>query len=76
MTKQLGNSTRLLSLNLDDCQRRKMFQIEPGVISNLVRSEELSMQGPSFTNWAVEEVNGERSNASLAELKNLGHLAT
>ncbi|KAF3453153.1 hypothetical protein FNV43_RR03590 [Rhamnella rubrinervis] len=73
LPREIGNLSRLLSLNLEDC--RHLEVIEPNVISRLTRLEELNLKY-SFTNWQVEgECNDdERRNASLSELKNLSHL--
>ncbi|GMN24899.1 hypothetical protein TIFTF001_000738 [Ficus carica] len=72
--KKLGQLTRLRSLHLSNCGNVK--EIEPGVISNLVRLEELSIGVSSFPSLWIEEVTDGRNNVCLTELKNLQHLTT
>ncbi|KAM6579695.1 hypothetical protein CsatA_003469 [Cannabis sativa] len=73
LSKQVGQLTHLQLLNLDGCQYLKV--IEPDVISSLINLEELYMRDVEIA-WEVEKVSSERSNVSLAELKNLSQLNT
>ncbi|KAI9153604.1 hypothetical protein LWI28_013801 [Acer negundo] len=61
--------TRLRLLDMNECQKLKT--ITPGVISSLIRLEELYMVN-SFVQW---DANGQ-NNASLTELKQLSRLTT
>ncbi|XP_024182971.1 uncharacterized protein LOC112188155 isoform X2 [Rosa chinensis] len=70
LPKEIGQLTRLRLLDLSDCSELEV--IVPGVISSLVTLEELRMRN-SFNKWEVE---GERSNASLSELKHLSRLSS
>ncbi|KAL5575947.1 hypothetical protein UlMin_017646 [Ulmus minor] len=67
LRRQIGKLTRLRLLDLRNCRDLKV--IEAGVISNLIRLEELYMQD-GFKQWEVEGV----SNTSLSEIKNLSRL--
>ncbi|KAM6579699.1 hypothetical protein CsatA_003473 [Cannabis sativa] len=73
LSKQVGQLTHLKLLNLDDCEDLEV--IEPDVISSLKNLEELYMRDVKIA-WEVEKVSSERSNVSLAELKNLPRLNT
>uniref|UniRef100_A0A803Q7H5 AAA+ ATPase domain-containing protein n=1 Tax=Cannabis sativa TaxID=3483 RepID=A0A803Q7H5_CANSA len=73
LSKQVGQLTHLQLLNLNDCKDLKV--IEPDVISSLKNLEELNMRDVKIA-WEVEKVSSERSNVSLAELKNLPRLNT
>ncbi|PRQ21217.1 putative leucine-rich repeat domain, L domain-containing protein [Rosa chinensis] len=66
---EVGKLTHLRLLDLSDCSNLEV--ISPGVISSLGRLEELRMRN-SFNKWEVE---GERSNANLSELKHLSQLS-
>lgn len=70
---QIGQLTRLRLLDLRYCYNLEVIQ--PNVISNLLRLEELNME-ESYTKWEIEGVNDEGSNANIAELKNLSQLTT
>ncbi|TXG48455.1 hypothetical protein EZV62_027749 [Acer yangbiense] len=69
LPREIGQLTRLISLNLRSCSKLRV--IAPNVLSSLTRLEELRL-GNSFIGWEVEG----RSNASLAELKQLSRLTT
>lgn len=71
--REIGQLTRLRMLNLDYCN--KLDVIQPNVIGSLTRLEELTVTR-GFTNWEVEGVNSDRTNASLSELKNLARLTS
>ncbi|GMN68302.1 hypothetical protein TIFTF001_037360 [Ficus carica] len=73
LPKHIGQLIHLQSLNLEFCEYLEVIQ--PGVISSLVRLEELNMRGVPLK-WEDEGVGGERTNASLIELKNLPQLTT
>ncbi|XP_060972957.1 probable disease resistance protein At4g27220 isoform X1 [Cannabis sativa] len=73
LSKQVGQLTHLQLLNLDFCGDLKV--IEPNVISSLINLEELYMRRVKIA-WEVIKVSSERSNVSLAELKNLPRLNT
>ncbi|KAM6579710.1 hypothetical protein CsatA_003484 [Cannabis sativa] len=73
LSKQVGQLTHLQLLNLDYCKDLEV--IEPDVISSLKNLEELYMSDVEKA-WEVEKVSSERSNVSLAELKNLDRLNT
>ncbi|KAF4346144.1 hypothetical protein F8388_016113 [Cannabis sativa] len=73
LSKQVGQLTHLQLLNLDYCKGLEV--IEPDVISSLIHLEELYMRDVKIA-WEVEKVSSERSNVSLAELKNLPWLNT
>ncbi|CAN6583089.1 unnamed protein product [Malus baccata var. baccata] len=72
LPEEIGKLTRLRLLDLSDCSQLEV--ISPNVISRLTSLEDLRMEN-SFNGWMPEEVSGERSNASLSELKDLPHLA-
>ncbi|XP_048136679.1 uncharacterized protein LOC115734374 [Rhodamnia argentea] len=72
LPKAIGELTELRSLDLRSCTRLEV--IEPGVLASLVNLEELYMED-SFDRWEVED-EAPRSNASLAELKNMKKLST
>ncbi|KAL5741053.1 hypothetical protein ACOSQ2_030233 [Xanthoceras sorbifolium] len=67
LPEEIRQLTRLRMLDLSNCSNLKV--IKPNVISSLTRLEELRM-GNSFVQWDVDG----RSNANLAELKQLLHL--
>ncbi|TXG58230.1 hypothetical protein EZV62_016059 [Acer yangbiense] len=69
LPREIGQLTRLMSLNLRSCSKLRV--IAPNVLSSLTRLEELRL-GNSFIGWEVEG----RSNASLVELKQLSRLTT
>ncbi|KAJ7973523.1 Disease resistance protein [Quillaja saponaria] len=71
LPREIGQLTCLCLLDLSNCS--KLDVIVPNVLSNLTRLEELYMEN-SFSQWEVEGVNRERSNASIAELSHLYHL--
>ncbi|XP_024019359.1 probable disease resistance protein At4g27220 [Morus notabilis] len=73
LPKHIGQLTHLQMLTLNYCERLEVIQ--PGVISSLLRLEELHMKGVPLK-WEAEGVHGERSNASLVELKTLPLLST
>lgn len=68
---QIGQLPRLRLLDLRYCYNLEVIQ--PNVILNLLRLEELNME-ESFKKWEIEGVNDERSNANITELKNLSQL--
>ncbi|XAR68470.1 hypothetical protein NMG60_11003593, partial [Bertholletia excelsa] len=70
--KEIGQLINLKLLDLTGC--RFLEQISPGVISSLVKLEELYMR--SFYHWEVEGKVEERQNASLNELEHLSNLNT
>ncbi|KAB2603763.1 disease resistance protein RPS2-like [Pyrus ussuriensis x Pyrus communis] len=72
LPKEIGKLTRLRLLDLSWCSELKV--ISPNVISSLKSLEDLRMKN-SFNGWVPEGVIGERSNASLLELKDLPRLA-
>ncbi|KAB2629136.1 disease resistance protein RPS2-like [Pyrus ussuriensis x Pyrus communis] len=72
LPKEIGKLTRLRLLDLSWCFELKT--ISPNVISSLKSLEDLRMKN-SFNGWVPEGVTGERSNASLLELKDLPRLA-
>ncbi|XP_048444395.1 probable disease resistance protein At4g27220 [Pyrus x bretschneideri] len=72
LPQEIGKLTRLRLLDLKDCYKLKV--ISPNVISRLTSLEDLRMKN-SFNRWVPEGVTGERSNASLSELKDLPRLA-
>ncbi|XP_068313783.1 probable disease resistance protein At4g27220 [Pyrus communis] len=72
LPKEIGKLTRLRLLDLSWCSELKT--ISPNVISSLKSLEDLRMKN-SFNGWVPEGVTGERSNASLLELKDLPRLA-
>ncbi|XP_068312253.1 disease resistance protein At4g27190-like isoform X3 [Pyrus communis] len=73
LPEEIGKLTRLRLLDLSWCSKLKV--ISPNVISRLTSLEDLRMKD-SFNGWVPEGVTGERSNASLSELKDLPRLAT
>ncbi|XP_039162937.1 disease resistance protein At4g27190-like [Eucalyptus grandis] len=72
LPKEMGELIELRFLDLRDCTKLKV--IEPGVLESLVNLEELYMQN-SFDQWEAEDETP-RSNASLAEFKNMNKLST
>ncbi|XP_048442550.1 probable disease resistance protein At4g27220 isoform X2 [Pyrus x bretschneideri] len=72
LPEEIGKLTRLRLLDLKGCY--KLEVISPNVISRLTSLEDLRMKN-SFNGWVPEGVTGERSNASLSELKDLPRLA-
>ncbi|KAB2629133.1 disease resistance protein [Pyrus ussuriensis x Pyrus communis] len=72
LPEEIGKLTRLRLLDLSWCSELKV--ISPNVISRLTSLEDLRMID-SFNGWVPEGVTGERSNASLSELKDLPRLA-
>ncbi|CAN6721726.1 unnamed protein product [Malus baccata var. baccata] len=72
LPEEIGKLTRLRLLDLSGCSQLEV--IAPNVISRLTSLEDLRMEN-SFNGWVPEGVSGERSNASLSELKDLPHLA-
>ncbi|CAN6583078.1 unnamed protein product [Malus baccata var. baccata] len=72
LPEEIGKLTRLRLLDLSGCS--ELGVISPNVISRLTSLEDLRMEG-SFNRWVPEGVTGERSNASLSELKDLPRLA-
>ncbi|XP_039172250.1 disease resistance protein RPS2 [Eucalyptus grandis] len=72
LPKEIGELTELRFLDLTRCTKLKV--IEPGVLGSLVNLEELYM-GNSFDQWEAED-EALRSNASLAELRNMKKLST
>ncbi|XP_048444401.1 probable disease resistance protein At4g27220 [Pyrus x bretschneideri] len=72
LPEEIGKLTRLRLLDLSWCSKLKV--ISPNVISRLTSLEDLRMKD-SFNGWVPEGVTGERSNASLSELKDLPRLA-
>ncbi|XP_068340209.1 probable disease resistance protein At4g27220 isoform X5 [Pyrus communis] len=72
LPKEIGKLTHLRLLDLTGCYQLKV--ISPNVLSSLKSLEDLRMRN-SFHQWVAEGVSGERSNASLLELKDLPHLA-
>lgn len=72
LPKEMGALTELRYLELDECTGLEV--IEPGVLESLINLEELHMKG-SFNQWEAADKTP-RSNASLAELKNMKKLST
>ncbi|XP_050159435.1 probable disease resistance protein At4g27220 isoform X2 [Malus sylvestris] len=72
LPEEIGKLTRLRLLDLSGCSELEV--ISPNVISRLTSLEDLRMK-KSFNRWVPEGVTGERSNASLSELKDLPRLA-
>ncbi|KAF8018429.1 hypothetical protein BT93_H3348 [Corymbia citriodora subsp. variegata] len=72
LPKEMGELTKLRFLDLRRCT--KLTVIEPGVFESLVNLEELYMQR-SFDQWEAENKTP-RSNASLAEFRNMKKLST
>ncbi|KAK2633259.1 hypothetical protein EUGRSUZ_L00063 [Eucalyptus grandis] len=72
LPKEMGELIELRFLDLGRCSMLQV--IEPGVLESLVNLEELYMQN-SFDQWEAADKTP-RSNASLAELKNLKKLRT
>nr|XP_028962664.1 disease resistance protein At4g27190-like isoform X2 [Malus domestica] len=72
LPEEIGKLTRLRLLDLSGCSELEV--ISPNVISRLTSLEDLRMK-ESFNGWVPEGVSGERSNASLSELKDLPRLA-
>ncbi|KAG8372006.1 hypothetical protein BUALT_Bualt12G0021800 [Buddleja alternifolia] len=68
---EIGRLIHLRLLDFSYCKSLK--RIVPGVISCLVRLEELKMIG-SFKGWEAEKNGKERRNASLNELQSLSNL--
>ncbi|KAG6650874.1 hypothetical protein CIPAW_06G073300 [Carya illinoinensis] len=74
LPREIGSLVRLRLLDLSNCSKLEM--IPPNVISSLVKLEELYMEN-SFVQWEFEgDLNDERKNANLAELKHLSNLTT
>ncbi|KAH9754872.1 putative disease resistance protein [Citrus sinensis] len=74
LPREIGQLTRLRSLNLSSCYQLKA--ISSNVISNLSQLEELYL-GDTFIQWETEgQSSSERSRASLHELKHLSSLNT
>ncbi|XP_062083141.1 uncharacterized protein LOC133789321 isoform X2 [Humulus lupulus] len=72
LPKEIGELCHLQLLDLQNCRHLKV--IEPNVISNLRRLEELYIP-QTFQGWETEEGGmKERRNASLIEIKNLQRL--
>lgn len=71
--KQIGQLTRLRSLDLNECYNLKT--IESDVLSKLTKLEELNLSSDRKIDWKNTGVDGESSNASLTEVKNLPQLA-
>ncbi|XP_039162934.1 uncharacterized protein LOC120290650 [Eucalyptus grandis] len=71
LPKEIGGLTELRFLDLTECFRLQI--IEPGVLESLVNLEELYIDG--FCQWEAED-EAPRSNASLADLKNMKKLRT
>ncbi|KAL3738751.1 hypothetical protein ACJRO7_020166 [Eucalyptus globulus] len=72
LPKEIGELTELRLLDLRLCPKLKV--IEPGVLKSLVNLEELCMEY-SFDQWEAND-EAPRSNANLAELKNMKKLST
>ncbi|KAF7847185.1 hypothetical protein BT93_L3248 [Corymbia citriodora subsp. variegata] len=72
LPKEMGELAELRFLDLRGCFMLKI--IEPGVLESMVNLEELYMQN-SFDLWEAEDKTP-RSNASLAEFKNMKKLST
>ncbi|KAG8372113.1 hypothetical protein BUALT_Bualt12G0032700 [Buddleja alternifolia] len=68
---EIGRLTRVRLLEFSDCTSLK--RVAPGVISSLVRLEELKMIS-SFKGWEAEKNGKEKRNASLNELQSLSNL--
>ncbi|KAF3457381.1 hypothetical protein FNV43_RR02038 [Rhamnella rubrinervis] len=73
LPKEIGQLTRLRLLDLKYCSKLKVIQ--PITISSLTSLQELNMK-ESFTNWKEVGRKGDKSNASLIELKSLHLLAS
>ncbi|KAM5576897.1 hypothetical protein ABKV19_007639 [Rosa sericea] len=71
LPREIAELIHLRLLDLTDCS--ELETIPPNVISSSTRLEDLRMRN-SFNQWEAEQVIGERSNASLSELKYLSHL--
>ncbi|XP_024177962.1 disease resistance protein At4g27190-like [Rosa chinensis] len=71
LPREIAELIHLRLLDLTDCS--ELETVPPNVISSLTRLEDLRMRN-SFNQWEAEQVIGERSNASLFELKYLSHL--
>ncbi|CAL5420697.1 unnamed protein product [Camellia sinensis] len=73
LPEEIGKLANLRLLDLTGCHR--LERIMPGVISGLVKLEELYLIG-SFSNWETDkgETTEERRNASLRELQSLSDL--
>ncbi|XP_062012606.1 disease resistance protein At4g27190-like isoform X2 [Rosa rugosa] len=69
LPREIGQLTRLRLLDLSECSQLEV--IAPTVISSLVKLEDLRMRN-SFNKWEIE---GEKGNASLSELKHLLQLS-
>ncbi|KAL3750224.1 hypothetical protein ACJRO7_011245, partial [Eucalyptus globulus] len=72
LPEEIGELTKLRLLNLTSCTKLKV--IIPGMLGSLVNLEELYMED-GFDQWEAED-EAPRSNASLAELKNMKKLST
>ncbi|KAG8372061.1 hypothetical protein BUALT_Bualt12G0027400 [Buddleja alternifolia] len=68
---EIGRLTRLRLLDVSYCESLK--RVAPGILSSLVRLDELKMIG-SFKGWEAEKNGKERRNASLNELQSLSNL--
>ncbi|KAG8372008.1 hypothetical protein BUALT_Bualt12G0022000 [Buddleja alternifolia] len=68
---EIGRLIHLRLLEFSEC--RNLKRIVPGVLSSLVRLEELKMIR-SFKGWEAEKNGKERRNASLNELQSLSNL--
>ncbi|KAL3750232.1 hypothetical protein ACJRO7_011253 [Eucalyptus globulus] len=71
LPKEIGELTQLRCLDLTWCFRLEI--IEPSMLGSLINLEELYID--SFHQWEAEDA-AARSNASLAELKNMKKLRT
>ncbi|KAL7194577.1 hypothetical protein ACSBR1_034911 [Camellia fascicularis] len=73
LPEEIGRLANLTLLDLTGCHR--LERISPGVISALVRLQELYMMG-SFSNWEADKGESKegRRNASLRELQSLSDL--
>ncbi|CAL5420703.1 unnamed protein product [Camellia sinensis] len=73
LPEEIGRLANLTLLDLTGCHR--LERISPGVISGLVRLQELYMMG-SFSNWEADKGESKegRRNASLRELQSLSDL--
>ncbi|KAG8372116.1 hypothetical protein BUALT_Bualt12G0033000 [Buddleja alternifolia] len=68
---EIGRLIHLRLLDFSDCTSLK--RVAPGILSSLVRLEELKMIG-SFQEWEADKNGKERRNASLNELQYLSNL--
>ncbi|KAK2633277.1 hypothetical protein EUGRSUZ_L00091, partial [Eucalyptus grandis] len=72
LPEEIGGLTELRCLDLTGCTKLKV--IEPSVLGSLVNLQKLNMED-SFDQWEAED-EIPRSNASLAELKNMKNMST